>query len=201
MWRKKISLSFLLPWEFQTPLSLGTPRLLINLPRKWLSHMVKNLPAMWGPGFNPWVGEIPWRREWQPTPVFLPGESHEQRSLAGCSPWGHKESDTTEWLTHSLMSFGNCVCLVTTPLVNVWNASVTLCCAPALWKQSLPWPLGPRTTGLLSVTVSEVWLFFGVLTNGICGLLYLTTFTFTFQVLWFIHVAAHLNVPLIVIAE
>ena len=40
-----------------------------------------------------------WRRKWQPTPIFLPGESHRQRSLAGYSPWGHKESDTTEWLT------------------------------------------------------------------------------------------------------
>ena len=48
------------------------------------------------PGFNPWVGEIPWRRAWLPTPVFLPGESHGQRSLAGYSPWGGKESDTTE---------------------------------------------------------------------------------------------------------
>ena len=36
--------------------------------------------------FNPWLRKIPWRREWQPTPVFLPGESHEQRSLAGYSP-------------------------------------------------------------------------------------------------------------------
>ena len=35
---------------------------------------------------NPWVGKIPWRRAWQPTPVFLPGESHGQRSLAGYSP-------------------------------------------------------------------------------------------------------------------
>ena len=41
---------------------------------------------------------IPWRREWQPIPVFLPGESHEQRSLVGYSPWVHKESDMTEWL-------------------------------------------------------------------------------------------------------
>ena len=41
------------------------------------------------PGFDPWVGEIPWRREWQPTPVSLPGESNGQRSLVGCSPWGH----------------------------------------------------------------------------------------------------------------
>ena len=48
------------------------------------------------PGFNPWVGKIPWRKEWQPTPVFLPGESHGQRSLVGYSPWGHKESDMTE---------------------------------------------------------------------------------------------------------
>ena len=47
-------------------------------------------------GFNPWVGKIPWRREWQPTPVFLPGESHGQRSLAGYSPWGGKKSDMTE---------------------------------------------------------------------------------------------------------
>ena len=38
--------------------------------------------------FNPWVGKIPWRRKWQLTPVLLPGESHGQRSLAGCSPWG-----------------------------------------------------------------------------------------------------------------
>ena len=41
-------------------------------------------------GFAPWVRKIPWRRTWQPTPVFLPGESHGQRSLAGCSPWGHR---------------------------------------------------------------------------------------------------------------
>ena len=53
------------------------------------------------PGFSPWVGKILWRRKWQPTPVFLPGKSHGQRSLAGCSPWGHKESDRTERLTHT----------------------------------------------------------------------------------------------------
>ena len=47
------------------------------------------------------MGKIPWRRARQPTPAFLPGKSHRQRSLAGCSPWGHKESDTTERLTHS----------------------------------------------------------------------------------------------------
>ena len=45
-------------------------------------------------GFDPWVRKIPWRRARQPTPVFLPGESHGQRSLVGL--WGHKDSDTTE---------------------------------------------------------------------------------------------------------
>ena len=51
------------------------------------------------PGSIPGSGKIPWRREWQPTLVFLPGELHGERSLAGYSPWGCKELDTTEWLT------------------------------------------------------------------------------------------------------
>ena len=50
-------------------------------------------------GFDPWVGKIPWRWEWLPTSVLLPGETHGQRSLGGCSPWGRKESDTTKLLT------------------------------------------------------------------------------------------------------
>ena len=57
--------------------------------------VVKNLPTNAGrykkQGFDPWVRKIPWRRIQQPTPVFLPGKSHGQRSLAGYSPWGHKE--------------------------------------------------------------------------------------------------------------
>ena len=48
-----------------------------------------------GDAFNPWVGKIPWRRKWQPTPVFLPGKSNGQRNLVGYSPWDCKESDTT----------------------------------------------------------------------------------------------------------
>ena len=55
-------------------------------------------------GFGPWVGKIPWRRKWQTTPVFLPGESHEQRSLVGCSPWRHKGLDTTEQLNNKFRS-------------------------------------------------------------------------------------------------
>ena len=46
--------------------------------------------------FDPWVRMSPWRTAWQPTPVFLAGESHEQKSLVGYHPWGRKESDTTE---------------------------------------------------------------------------------------------------------
>ena len=45
---------------------------------------------------DPWVGKIPWRRKWQPTPVLLPGKSHGWRSVVGYSPWGHKELDMTE---------------------------------------------------------------------------------------------------------
>ena len=53
-------------------------------------------------GFHPWVGKIPWRRAWQPTPVFLPGESHGQRSLVGCySPWGCKEPDVTYQISNN----------------------------------------------------------------------------------------------------
>ena len=63
--------------------------------------MVKNLTAMWETRFDPWVGKIPWRSKWLSTPVFLPGEFHGLRGLGGYSPCGHKESDTTEQLTHT----------------------------------------------------------------------------------------------------
>ena len=74
-------------------------------PIAWASQvapLVKNPSADAGdkrPWFNPWVGNIPWKKAWQPTPVFLLQESHGQRSLAGYSPWGCKESDTTEATT------------------------------------------------------------------------------------------------------
>ena len=73
-----------------------------------VAQMVKNPPAMWEPGFDPWVRRIPWRRARQPTPVFLPGESHGQRSLAGDSPWGCKELDTTELLSTAEHSTAIC---------------------------------------------------------------------------------------------
>ena len=63
-----------------------------------VAQLVKNLPAMWETGFDPWVGKISWRRKWQSTPVLLLGKAHGWRSLVGYSPWDHKESDTTERL-------------------------------------------------------------------------------------------------------
>ena len=63
-----------------------------------VAQTVKRLSTMRRPGFNPWVGKIPWRRKWQPTPVLLPGKFHGLRSRVGYSPCGRKESDTTERL-------------------------------------------------------------------------------------------------------
>ena len=73
------------------------------------------------------------RRQWQPTPVLLPGKSHGRRSLVGCSPWGHEESDTTEWLHfHLSLSYigernGNplqCSCLENPRDRRAWWAAV-----------------------------------------------------------------------------
>ena len=66
--------------------------------------------------FSPWVGKIPWRRKWQPTPVFLPGESQGERSLVGYSPWGLKESDTVahggtiKWPVVDTTTLFSCCC-------------------------------------------------------------------------------------------
>ena len=70
-----------------------------------IGSVVKNLPEMQEmcrtPGFDPWVGKIPWRRAWQPTPLFLLGKSHGQRSLAGYDPWGCKEPEMIERTEHT----------------------------------------------------------------------------------------------------
>ena len=62
-------------------------------------------------GSIPGPRRSPWRRKWQPTPVFLPGKSYQQRSLAGYSPWGRKELDTTEWLTYTHIIFISYICI------------------------------------------------------------------------------------------
>ena len=65
-----------------------------------MAQLVKNPPAMWRLGFDPWVVKIPWRRERLPTPVFWHGEFH-----GLYNPWGLKESDTTEQFSLSLFKF------------------------------------------------------------------------------------------------
>ena len=79
---------------------MATHSTILGLP--WWLRGQRIHPQCRTSGFDPWVGKIPWRREWQLTAVFLLGESHGQMSLEGSSPWGHKESDTTERLTLSL---------------------------------------------------------------------------------------------------
>ena len=83
-------------------------------------------------GFYPWVRKIPWSRKWQLTPILLPGKSHGMRSLAGYSPWGHKESDRTE---HARIESGNlshpnslstCVCGLPGTLLS-WTISLIYC--------------------------------------------------------------------------
>ena len=61
-----------------------------------VAQRVKRLPQCRRPGFDPWVGKIPWRKKWQPILVLLPGKSRVQRSLVGYSPWGRRESDMTK---------------------------------------------------------------------------------------------------------
>ena len=75
--------------------------ILVGLPR-WLSGKEFGCHCR-RCRFNPCVGKIPWKGKWLPTPVFLPGKTHGERSLAGYTPQGFKESDTTEWTTTILL--------------------------------------------------------------------------------------------------
>ena len=94
--------------------------------------------------FDPWVRKISWRRAWKPTPVFLPGESHRQRSLAGYSPWVCKEQDTTEVIEHKhksmLISQTGPVSLFMLLLSHF--SSVRLCATPQTAAHQAPRSLG-----------------------------------------------------------
>ena len=72
----------------------------IHMDDSQVAQTVKNLPTVQGTQVRPLGWEAPLEKGMAPTPVFLPGELHEQRSLVGYSPWGCKELDTTERLTH-----------------------------------------------------------------------------------------------------
>ena len=84
--------------------SLGKNKFILfatNLQRDVMllvAQKVKDPSGIWDSGFGSWIGKIPWRREWQHTSVFLPGEFQAQRNLAGYSPQGCKESTMTEQL-------------------------------------------------------------------------------------------------------
>ena len=73
-----------------------------NTGASLVAQALKNCSCNAGdPGLIPGLGRFPWRREWQLTPIFLPGEFHGQRSLVSYSPWFHKEVDMAEQLTHT----------------------------------------------------------------------------------------------------
>ena len=85
---------------FLLPSIVASIRAKHSLPR-WGSDKESDCQAWDSSGCDPWVRKNPWRRKWQPTPIFLPGKFHEQRSLADYSPWSPKEWDTTEHRTHT----------------------------------------------------------------------------------------------------
>ena len=94
------------------------------------------------PQYNPRVKNIPWRRQWLPTTVFWPGEFHGQKSLAGYSPWGHEEVDTTTQLTF-LLFWIPCLSIPCLFLNFCWKSSAvplwfTFCkeCVSGLWLGS-----------------------------------------------------------------
>ena len=119
-----------------------------------------------------WVRKIPWRRKWQPTPVFLPGESHGQRNLVGYSPWGCKESDTSERISLSLfkvyvsMLFSQFVLPSTSPSPQVCSLSRSPLCSfhfhvfriqPPYYKKPRPsWKVARERTKTLAETQYQV---------------------------------------------
>ena len=75
-----------------------------GIPGKWWLRRQSICLQCGRPRFDPWVGKILQRMKWQPTPVLLPGKSHGGRSMVGYSPWGRKESDTTEQLHFHMLA-------------------------------------------------------------------------------------------------
>ena len=120
--------------------------------------------------FDPWSGNISSSRKWQPAPVFLPGESHGQRSLAGYSPWSHEESDTTEWVststTATITILNNRLKLQVVMVVIIVVGIIYFCflsvLAPWYWKY-LDYPLDkyPSQLALVLVQMSNCTPSFG----------------------------------------
>ena len=82
-----------------------------------MAQQVKTPPSNAGDtgnSFQPWVRKTPWRRKWQPAPVFLPEQPHGQQTLVGYSPWGHKELDMTKVTEHTKEK---ATCLLEVPII------------------------------------------------------------------------------------
>ena len=110
--------------------------------------MVKNLPAMQETRFRCQDREDPLEKEWQPTLVFLPGELHGQRSLVGYSPWGCKESDTTEKLTLLLLD-----------AAQTKQPEIVLSADQKCVQSFLPFGKLPFSCTYVWKSLSHVWLF------------------------------------------
>ena len=118
--------------------------------------VVKNPPANAGRhkrlGFHLWIGKISWRRPQQPTPVFLPGENYGQRSLVGCSPWGRRESDTTNILCCPLLLLPSIF-----PSIRVFsNESILRIRWPHYWSFNFSLSPSKEYSGLISFRMD--WL-------------------------------------------
>ena len=103
-------------------------------------------------GFDSWVGKIPWRRKWQPTPVFLPGESHGQRSLVGYSPWGCKRAG------HDLATQQQKNVLRLHHLAFLWNDLPPGLCRATFFSigPHCPWIISWERSALTALTLSRV---------------------------------------------
>ena len=116
----------------------------------WLNWLKKIHWQCRRPWFDPWVWKIPWRREWLPTPIFLPREFHVRRSLVGYSPWGHKELDTAEQLTVSPpqkhLSWYGVVC------VSMLN------CFSHVWLFAALWTVAHQAPLSMGFSRQEYWI-------------------------------------------
>ena len=114
----------------------------------WLS--VKE--STWRHRFDPWLGKIPWRRKWQPTPVFLPGKSHGPRNLVGYSPWGHKR------VWHDLATKQQCALFTNEKHGIQQNKNLTNCLPPSE-QQSL---------NSRPISILFFFFFFSILHDTVC---------------------------------
>ena len=97
------------------------------------------------PGFDPWVGKIPWRRKWQPTPVFLPGKSYGQRRLVGYSPWSHKRVGhnlVTKWQHENVKKQEDSQ--------NITELGMRINCVLWQFPNMSHWPIALHPSGLLA---------------------------------------------------